>query len=160
MHFYPLWEKKQGRKMMLYYELKKIWVKPATKIAMIILAVLLFAVCWSAVRGVYWLDDNHERVYGTEGIQTLKAATASKSEILEGIDIPKVGKEPFSCHGSIFYAPNDFTSYPPPRTPPQSPLPVRPSEIPCRRCQSHSQSTLAYLRQSPFSTLPPLPRTL
>ena len=59
---------------MLYYELKKIWVKPGTKIAMIILAVLLFSVCWSAVRGVYWLDDNHERVYGTEGIQTLKAA--------------------------------------------------------------------------------------
>ena len=59
---------------MLYYELKKIWVKPATKIAMIILAVLLFVVCWFAVRGVYWLDDNHERVYGTEGIQTLKAA--------------------------------------------------------------------------------------
>ena len=59
---------------MLYYEFKKIWVKPATKIAMIILAVLLFVVCWSAVRGVYWLDDNHERVYGTEGIQTLKAA--------------------------------------------------------------------------------------
>ncbi len=59
---------------MLYYELKKIWVKPGTKIAMIILAVLLFVVCWSAIRGVYWLDDNHERVYGTEGIQKVKEA--------------------------------------------------------------------------------------
>ena len=59
---------------MLYYELKKIWVKPGTKIAMIILAVSLFSTCWSAVRGVYWLDDNHERVYGIEGIQKVKAA--------------------------------------------------------------------------------------
>lgn len=59
---------------MLYYELKKIWVKPGTKIAMIILVVLLFVVCWSAVRGVYWLDENSERVYGIEGIQKLKAA--------------------------------------------------------------------------------------
>ena len=67
---------------MLYYELKKIWVKPGTKIAMIILAVLLFVVCWSAVRGVYWLDENHERVYGIEGIQMLKAAKKEWTGIL------------------------------------------------------------------------------
>lgn len=59
---------------MLYYELKKIWVKPGTKIAMAILAVLLFVVCWFAFHNVYYLDESHGHVYGAEGISKLKAA--------------------------------------------------------------------------------------
>ena len=38
---------------MLYYELKKIWVKPGTKIVLLILAITLVLSCYFAIHGVY-----------------------------------------------------------------------------------------------------------
>ena len=67
---------------MLYYELKKIWVKPGTKIALVILAVLLFVVCWFAIGNVYYVNENGEHVYGIEGIQKLKEAKKEWAGIL------------------------------------------------------------------------------
>lgn len=52
--------------------MEKIWVKPATKIAMLILAVLLFTVCWFAVHNVYCIDENGDHVYGIGAISKLK----------------------------------------------------------------------------------------
>lgn len=59
---------------MLYYELKKIWVRPGTKIAMLILAVMLALTCYFAIHDVYYVNENGENEYGLEAIHKLKAA--------------------------------------------------------------------------------------
>lgn len=59
---------------MLYYELKKIWVKPGTKIAMLILAGILAITCFFAIHGVYYVNENGDNEYGLEAIHKLKAA--------------------------------------------------------------------------------------
>ena len=67
---------------MLYYELKKIWVKSGTKISMIILAGMLFVVCWFAVRNVYYMNENGEHEYGIEAVQKLRAAKKEWAGVL------------------------------------------------------------------------------
>lgn len=67
---------------MLYYELKKIWVKPGTRIALLLLAVLLVVVSWSAYHGVYYLNENAEHEYGIEGIRKLKEAKKEWAGVL------------------------------------------------------------------------------
>ncbi|MDE5931141.1 MAG: ABC transporter permease [Lachnospiraceae bacterium] len=59
---------------MLYYELKKIWVKTGTKIVMLILAITLVLSCYFAIHGVYYVNENGENEYGIEAIHKLKAA--------------------------------------------------------------------------------------
>lgn len=59
---------------MLYYELKKIWVKPGTKIVLLILAITLVLSCYFAIHGVYYVNENGENEYGIEAIHKLKAA--------------------------------------------------------------------------------------
>lgn len=59
---------------MLYYEWKKIWVKPGTKIAMLLLAAVLAITCLLAVCDVYFVDENGEHEYGIGGAHKLKAA--------------------------------------------------------------------------------------
>lgn len=59
---------------MLYYELKKIWVRPGTKIAMLILAGMLAVTCYFAIHGVYYVDENGDNEYGIEAIRRLKAS--------------------------------------------------------------------------------------
>lgn len=56
---------------MLYYELKKIWVRPGTKIAMLILAGMLAVTCYFAIHGVYYVDENGDNEYGIEAIRRL-----------------------------------------------------------------------------------------
>ncbi len=58
---------------MLYFELKKIWVKPVTKIAMLALAGMLAIICYLAIHGVYYVNESGENEYGIEAIQKLKA---------------------------------------------------------------------------------------
>ena len=55
---------------MLYFELKKIWVKPATKTAMLSLAGMLAIICYFAIHGVYYVNESGENEYGIEAIQT------------------------------------------------------------------------------------------
>lgn len=59
---------------MLYYELKKIWVKPGTKIGLLILAATLVLTCYFAIHGVSYVNENGEDEYGIEAIHKLKAA--------------------------------------------------------------------------------------
>lgn len=59
---------------MFYYELKKIWVKPGTKIAMLILAGVLAIACFCAIHDVYYVNENGDNEYGIEAIHKLKAA--------------------------------------------------------------------------------------
>lgn len=59
---------------MFYYELKKIWVKQGTKIAMLILAGMLAITCFFAIHGVYYVNENGDNEYGLEAIHKLKAA--------------------------------------------------------------------------------------
>lgn len=66
---------------MLYYELKKIWVKPGTRTAMLILVGILAITCYFAIHGVYYVNENGEDVYGTEAVQKLKAARKEWSGI-------------------------------------------------------------------------------
>lgn len=78
---------------MLYYEWKKIWVKPGTKIAMLILAVLLFTVCWIAVHNVYCIDENGEHVYGIRAISQLKEQKKEWAGVLTEEVIAEVIRE-------------------------------------------------------------------
>jgi len=59
---------------MLYYELKKIWARPGTKIAMLILTAILAVTCFFAIHGLYYVNENGENEYGIEAISKLKAA--------------------------------------------------------------------------------------
>lgn len=59
---------------MLYYELKKVWVKPGTKIALLVLAALTAVMCVFAVRDVFYVNENGEREYGMEAARKLRAA--------------------------------------------------------------------------------------
>ncbi|MCM1145639.1 MAG: ABC transporter permease [Blautia sp.] len=59
---------------MLYYEWKKIWVRPGTKIAMLLLAGLLMIVGFFAIRDVYYVNENGDHEYGPAAISKLKAA--------------------------------------------------------------------------------------
>ncbi|MCM1174129.1 MAG: ABC transporter permease [Blautia sp.] len=59
---------------MFYYELKKIWVKPGTKIVMLVLAGVLALACFLAVHGVYYVNENGDNEYGIEAVHKLKAA--------------------------------------------------------------------------------------
>ncbi len=67
---------------MLYFELKKIWVKPATKTAMLSLAGMLAIICYFAIHGVYYVNESGENEYGIEAIQKLKAAKKEWSGLL------------------------------------------------------------------------------
>ena len=67
---------------MLYFELKKIWVKPATKIAMLSLAGMLAIICYFAIHGVYYVNESGENEYGIEAIQKLKATKKEWSGLL------------------------------------------------------------------------------
>lgn len=59
---------------MLYYELKKIWVRPGTKIAMLLLAGMLAITCYLAIHDVYYVNENGDNEYGIDAIQNLKAS--------------------------------------------------------------------------------------
>lgn len=67
---------------MLYYELKKIWVRPATKTAMLALAGMLAITCYLAIYGVYYVNENGDNEYGIEAVQKLKAAKKEWSGLL------------------------------------------------------------------------------
>lgn len=67
---------------MLYYELKKLWVKPGTKIVLLILAVTLAVSCYFAIHGVYYVNENGENEYGIEAIHKLKAAKKDGAGLL------------------------------------------------------------------------------
>ncbi len=67
---------------MLYYELKKIWVRPGTRIAMLILIGMLAITCYFAVHGVYYVNENGDNEYGIAAIQKLKAAKKEWSGLL------------------------------------------------------------------------------
>lgn len=67
---------------MLYYEWKKIWVRPGTKTAMLILGCLLALVCFFAVRNVYYVNENGDSEYGIEAVGKLKAAKKEWSGVL------------------------------------------------------------------------------
>lgn len=60
--------------MMLYYELKKIWVKRSTKIALLLLAGVLALACYLSIHDVYYANENGEIEYGIAAIGKLKAA--------------------------------------------------------------------------------------
>lgn len=72
MYFYTILEKWQVRKM-LGYELKKIFVKPGGKIALLLLAVLLGVTCWFATdRG--FINGQGERETGIGAVRKLRSA--------------------------------------------------------------------------------------
>lgn len=73
MSFWLILVREKGKRM-LYYELKKIWVKPGTKIVLLILAVTLAVSCYFAIHGIYYVNENGEEEYGIEAIHKLKAA--------------------------------------------------------------------------------------
>ncbi len=75
---------------MLYYEWKKIWVKPGTKIAMLLLAVTLAVVCWSAISEMYWVNESGEHESGLEAISKRKAAKKEWAGVLTEEVIAKV----------------------------------------------------------------------
>lgn len=67
---------------MLYYEWKKIWVKPGTKIAILLLAGILALASFFAVHGVYYVNENGENEYGIAAVHKLKAAKKEWAGVL------------------------------------------------------------------------------
>lgn len=58
--------------MMVYYELKKILSKTSNKIAVICLACLLFLVCFFAISGVDYVNENGETEHGIAAAEKLR----------------------------------------------------------------------------------------
>lgn len=58
---------------MLRYELKKVFVKPGGKIALLLLAVLLGVTCWFAT-DIGFINSQGERETGIEAVRKLRAA--------------------------------------------------------------------------------------
>lgn len=67
---------------MFYYELKKIWVKPGNRIAMLILAGILAVTCYFAIHGVCYTNENGEQEYGPVAVRKLKEAKEEWSGLL------------------------------------------------------------------------------
>ncbi len=57
---------------MLLYEIKKVILKPATKIVLALLAALLLVVCCLAVSCVYYVDDEGNITKGIKAVRTLR----------------------------------------------------------------------------------------
>ena len=58
--------------MMVYYEIKKILSKTSNKIAVICLACLLFLVCFFAISGVDYVNENGETEHGIAAAEKLR----------------------------------------------------------------------------------------
>lgn len=66
---------------MLRYELKKIFVKPSGKIALLLLAVLLGVVCWFAT-DVGFINEQGERETGIQAMRKLRDMDGSRELLI------------------------------------------------------------------------------
>lgn len=57
---------------MLKFEIKKVLSKPANKIALLILAAVLFVVCYLAIEKVVYVDENGNSTYGITAARNLR----------------------------------------------------------------------------------------
>lgn len=78
---------------MLYYELKKAWVKPGTKIALLVLALFMTFMCVSAIKEVYFINENGDHEYGPGAARKLRAAQKEWAGTLTEEVISKVIEE-------------------------------------------------------------------
>lgn len=59
---------------MLYYEIKKVFAKTGSRLALLILAAVLAVTCWFAVWGRYFVNEQGEKEYGIAAAQKLREA--------------------------------------------------------------------------------------
>lgn len=85
--------------MMLYYELKKIWVKRSTKIALLLLAGVLALVCYLSA-DVYYVNENGDTEYGVAAIGKLKAAKKEWAGLLTEEVIADIIEENIRINGT------------------------------------------------------------
>ena len=80
-------------KKMLYYEIKKIFVKTSNRLALLVLIIALCIVCYRAISGVEFVDENGKTETGINAVQELKTAKKEWAGILTEDKIAKVIRE-------------------------------------------------------------------
>lgn len=82
-------------RQMVYYELKKIFVKKSSQIAMLMLLILLGTVCWIAIHNVEYINERGEPDTGAAAARKLKEAEKEWAGVLDEEMIRNVIKENF-----------------------------------------------------------------
>lgn len=92
---------------MIRYELKKIYTKTSSKIAVVILFLLLGITCYLAIHGVGYVNEEGKTEYGIQAVQKLKAERKEWAGVLSEEVIARVIEENARINATEEYQSND-----------------------------------------------------